>query len=162
VYSTFTNYCVVAGCSLAVDVVGRMASDWNYAILTPAATDEFLGDKDDFRTLTRLTYNFQQLGRFYTNIFEKFNWTDVTVMLDMMGTRRSPYVVLNILVGENVHAGLTKAGLTSTLLKFESDSEQNYVQLLNKARATSRGESKLHDREKWNNYQLVGCTAGKI
>jgi hypothetical protein len=136
----FTNYCFLSVCSVAVDFVGRMASHWNYPILTPVGTDDFLENKDEFRTLTRLNYNFKQLDRFYRYVFEQFSWTDITVMYDLMGKRRVPSVVLYKMVGEGLHSKFTSAGLTSTLLKFVSDSEQDYINLLNTASTTSRGE----------------------
>ncbi|XP_055996627.1 atrial natriuretic peptide receptor 1-like [Ostrea edulis] len=126
------------GCSVAVGVVGRMASYWNYPILTPVGTDEFLGNKADFRTLTRLAYNYEQLDRFYRYVFEEFNWTDITVMYDLMGKRRVPSDVLYKLLGENLHAKFNEAGLTSRLIKFVSDSEQDYIDLLNTASTRSR------------------------
>jgi hypothetical protein len=128
-----------------VDVVGRMASYWNYPILTPVGTDEFLGDKTDFRTLTRLAYNYEQLGRFYRYVFQEFNWTDITVIYDLMGKRSVPSKNFNRIVGENLHAEFTNAGLTSTLLKFVSDSEKDYIDLLNTASTTSRGKQKQFD-----------------
>ncbi|XP_061182968.1 atrial natriuretic peptide receptor 1-like [Saccostrea echinata] len=126
------------GCSAAVDVVGRMASYWNYPILTPVGTNEDLGNKGDFKTLTRLAYNYAQLGRFYRYVFKEFNWTDITVMYDLMGKRTLPSKVLNRLIGENLQVEFEKAGLRSTLLKFVSDSEKDYNELLTTASTSSR------------------------
>lgn len=126
-------------CSSAVDVVGRMAGYWNYPILTPVGTDDELGNKNDFRTLTRLAFNYEHLGRFYRSVFREFNWTDITVMYDVLGKRQLPARNFNRLIGENLHNDFVKAGLTCTLLKFVSDSRRDYVDVLTAANRTSRG-----------------------
>lgn len=124
-------------------MVGRMAGYWNYPILTPVGTDDELGNKNDFRTLTRLAFNYEHLGRFYRSVFREFNWTDITVIYDVMGKRQIPSRNFNRLIGENLHKEFEKAGLTCTLLKFVSDSRRDYLDVLTAANRTSRGRCRV-------------------
>uniref|UniRef100_K1PRH8 Atrial natriuretic peptide clearance receptor n=1 Tax=Magallana gigas TaxID=29159 RepID=K1PRH8_MAGGI len=101
-----------------------MAGYWNYPILTPVGTDDELGNKNDFRTLTRLAFNYEHL--------------DITVIYDVMGKRQIPSRNFNRLIGENLHKEFEKAGLTCTLLKFVSDSRRDYLDVLTAANRTSR------------------------
>lgn len=68
-----------------MDVVGRMVGYWNYLILIFVGIDDELGNKNDFRILIRLVFNYEYLGWFYRSVFREFNWIDIMVIYDVMG-----------------------------------------------------------------------------
>ncbi|XP_063427616.1 atrial natriuretic peptide receptor 3-like [Mytilus trossulus] len=71
------------GCSFGVDVIGRLAASWNLPVITPVGTNAVLEDKNNFPTLTRLSYNMNTISKMYLSIFSRYNWTDVTIITDV-------------------------------------------------------------------------------
>lgn len=74
--------CVVLGCSIATEIVGQMAADWGIPIITPVGSSGSLGDKTDFSTLTRMSFNYNMLADFNRMALLHFNWTDIAYIYD--------------------------------------------------------------------------------
>ena len=74
---------LITACSYGVDVVGRLAATWNLPVITPVGTSGNLGNKLNFPTLTRLSFGLNKFAQMYLSIFEKYNWTDVTIIHDV-------------------------------------------------------------------------------
>lgn len=70
------------GCSVACEVVGRMSADWNLPLISPVATANFLANKKNLKTLTRMSYNLVKFTDFYLAVCSYFNWTDISVLHD--------------------------------------------------------------------------------
>lgn len=119
-------------CSLAVDIVGRMASSWNLPLITPVGTKGTLGDKSNFPTLTRLAYNMNKFANFYLQVFSQFNWTDVTIMYDRV------HVFFRI-VGISLGDEFPSAGISSKVIEFDTNGVFDHRQMLLTASARSRG-----------------------
>ena len=64
---TYNN--VLPGCSNAVATVSRLAASWELPHITYGGTAEELGDKTEFRMLTRLAYNMNAFAKFYLEVF---------------------------------------------------------------------------------------------
>ncbi|CAG2251920.1 unnamed protein product [Mytilus edulis] len=71
------------GCSFGVDVIGRLSASWNLPVITPVGTNAVLEDKNNFPTLTRLSYNMNTISQMYLSIFSLYDWTDVTIISDV-------------------------------------------------------------------------------
>ncbi|KAJ8307551.1 hypothetical protein KUTeg_015635 [Tegillarca granosa] len=118
-------------CSLAVDVLGRMAASWNIPMITPVGTRSNLGNKNDFKTLTRLAYNMNKFSRFYLDVLSHFSWTDISVMYDKV------HVFFQI-VGESIHSAFVTAGLSSKLTVFDTNGQFDHSSMLIAAGQRSR------------------------
>ena len=66
----FTNlYICLPGCSFSVAEIARLAADWNIPHITYGGNGEFLANKTEFATLTRLSSNLNSFGKFYFEVF---------------------------------------------------------------------------------------------
>ena len=59
-----------------------MAVAWNIPHITYVGTDESLGNKVEFSMLTRLSYNMNVFAKFYVDVFDAFEWTDIANIYD--------------------------------------------------------------------------------
>ena len=71
-----------SGCTPSVQTVSRMAVAWNIPHITYVGTDESLGNKVEFSILTRLSYNMNVFAKFYVDVFDAFEWTDIANIYD--------------------------------------------------------------------------------
>ena len=71
------------GCTPAVSAISMMASSWNIPHITYVGTHKTLGDKNEFSTLTRLSYNMNLFAKFYIEVFKAFHWHDIANMYDI-------------------------------------------------------------------------------
>ncbi|KAL5020296.1 hypothetical protein ScPMuIL_003188 [Solemya velum] len=70
------------GCSLSVEIAGLMAASWQLPMITPVGAGVMMADKDMYRTLTRLSPDYRAYARFFVNVLNSFNWTDVVFIGD--------------------------------------------------------------------------------
>lgn len=49
--------------------IARLAADWNIPHITYGGNGEFLANKTEFATLTRLSSNLNSFGKFYFEVF---------------------------------------------------------------------------------------------
>ncbi|XP_048756173.2 atrial natriuretic peptide receptor 1-like [Ostrea edulis] len=115
-----------------------MATEWNHPMFGTGGSYVALQDKQVFQTLTRLAFSYSQVGDFYVKVLSYYNWTDVSVMYQGAGTRVQALYNLNRFVSESVHAKLIEAGLRSTMVISNSDSESELVEILQRASRVSR------------------------
>lgn len=73
----------IEGCTPSVQTVSRMASSWNIPHITYVGTDESLGNKQEFSTLTRLSFTMNVFARFYVEVFDAFSWTNIANIYEM-------------------------------------------------------------------------------
>ena len=50
--------------------IARLAAEWNIPHITYGGTGEFLGNKTEFATLTRLAYNLNSFAKFYLEVLK--------------------------------------------------------------------------------------------
>jgi hypothetical protein len=59
-----------------------MAASWNIPHITYVGTDESLGDKQEFSTLSRLSFTMNVFALFYIEVFNAFEWTYIANIYD--------------------------------------------------------------------------------
>eukprot|EP00105_Crassostrea_gigas_P031706 XP_011454479.2 PREDICTED: atrial natriuretic peptide receptor 1-like [Crassostrea gigas] len=108
-----TSVFIGPGCSSGVDVVGRMSTSWNIPLLTPVGIDSLFDNKTVFPTLTRLSFSFDGIGRFYLKLFEKFGWTDIALLTDYYVSNGAAMVSLQ---SDSLVRVFSKSELRTTLI----------------------------------------------
>lgn len=115
-----------------------MAAEWNTPIFGGSGVSGVFEDKDVFKTLVRMSFDYNELAVFYLNVFSYFNWTDFTVMYER-NTKLPPAVTVhNTGLAETFHRKILEAGLKSTLLEFSSEIANGYEDVLEEGNKTSR------------------------
>ncbi|XP_048851456.1 atrial natriuretic peptide receptor 1 isoform X3 [Brienomyrus brachyistius] len=69
-------------CSKVCSLIGRLASYWNIAMISPICADQQFLDKKDFSTLTRVFGPFTKMGSFFVRICENFRWKRIGIIYD--------------------------------------------------------------------------------
>lgn len=123
------------GCSSGVDVVGRMSTSWNIPLLTPVGIDSLFDNKTVFPTLTRLSFSFDGIGRFYLKLFEKFGWTDIALLTDYYVSTGAAMVGLQ---SDSLVRVFSKSELRTTLIV---NHDLSLKAALTKATKVSRGDN---------------------
>ncbi|KAL5019557.1 hypothetical protein ScPMuIL_002449 [Solemya velum] len=112
-----SDYARPACCSVACEVVGRMTADWNLPLISPMATANYLANKKDLKTLTRMSYNLVKFTEFYIAVCSYFNWTDISVIHD--GQYESQ------LFADQVEVAF---GKNATIVELKPDGEDGTIQ----------------------------------
>ncbi|KAL5019976.1 hypothetical protein ScPMuIL_002868 [Solemya velum] len=112
-----TNGFIGPGCSVACEVVGRMTADWNLPLISPVATANYLANKKDLKTLTRMSYNLVKFTEFYIAVCSYFNWTDISVIHDGHYASR--------IFADQVEAAF---GENATIVKLNPDGKDRTIQ----------------------------------
>ncbi|XP_061165071.1 atrial natriuretic peptide receptor 1-like [Saccostrea echinata] len=81
-YVKNTSVFIGPGCSTGVELIGRMAADWNIPIITPVGINSLFDNKTFFPTLTRISFTFDMVGQFYLKLFQMYSWKDIAILLD--------------------------------------------------------------------------------
>ncbi|XP_060585634.1 atrial natriuretic peptide receptor 1-like, partial [Ruditapes philippinarum] len=82
-YHKYHPHAVIGpGCTPSVQTVSRMAASWNIPHITYVGTDESLGDKQEFSTLSRLSFTMNVFALFYIEVFNAFEWTYIANIYD--------------------------------------------------------------------------------
>ena len=68
-------------CSGAVQIVSRMAVNWNIPHFTYVGMSEVLADKNEFQMLTRLSFTLNLFAKFYIEVFKVSSITTCMFML---------------------------------------------------------------------------------
>lgn len=121
------------GCSTAVDIVGRMAAEWNIPLITPAGADSKFDNKTSFPTLTRLSYSYNGVGRYYLKLFAMFEWSDVVIYTDFIDNESPAFLRIQ---GSILWQVFMEAGMRPTLIENYS---ANPRMSLMKATTVTRG-----------------------
>lgn len=66
---------------LALDPVARMASHWKIPVISSGGPHVQFSNKEIFSTLTRLSFSLTNLGSFVKQIFQTFNWTHISIIM---------------------------------------------------------------------------------
>jgi hypothetical protein len=119
-----------------VDIIGRMAATWNIPVITPVGLDSEFDNRTYFPTLTRLSYSFDQIGKFYSKVFELYSWNDIAYLLDYFVVRAQAFGTMQARALEQV---FTEKGIRLTVIKNEGYSFRN---VLMEASKVSRGKTK--------------------
>lgn len=129
-----------------MEFIGRMAAEWNIPVFATSGAYDVLDDKTVFKTLTRLSNNYNELAQFYIHVFSYFNWTDFSVLYEGKGKRlMQPIYTHNTGFAKSLHTNILSAGLKSTILQFSSETEDGYQNVLKEGNKTSRGNTFLDD-----------------
>ncbi|XP_062584910.1 atrial natriuretic peptide receptor 1-like [Saccostrea cucullata] len=116
-YIRNTTAFIGPGCSTGVELIGRMAADWNIPLITPVGINSLFDNKTFFPTLTRISYSFDMVGQFYLKLFQMYKWEDIAIVQDT-------YVPLsrltNTFQSENLLEHFTENGLRATLCDVPS------------------------------------------
>ena len=67
---TISTYSWLLGCTPSVETVSRMAVKWNLPHITYVGTAESLGNKEEFRMLSRLSFTMNVFAKFYMEVFK--------------------------------------------------------------------------------------------
>ncbi|KAK2153540.1 hypothetical protein LSH36_293g01000 [Paralvinella palmiformis] len=119
------------GCTLALDPVARLAGYWNIPILTGLGDSGRFKNKAHFQTLTRFSYCQCRLRKVFGTIFSYFHWTDITVIMDRDHEH-------SLILGETLDVGLQKGGYKPNIVKFYSQNDPDYEDILRDASEISR------------------------
>ncbi|CAC5420570.1 ANPRA [Mytilus coruscus] len=130
-YSNRIDVFIGPGCSFGVDVIGRLASSWNLPVITPVGTNADLADKNNFPTLTRLSFSMNKFSQMYLSIFRRYNWTDVTIIHDVIHS-------FFIIVGDSLMVALQYAGINVERISFDSSQNDDTGIVLKQASLRSR------------------------
>jgi hypothetical protein len=136
-----------------VEIIGRMAASWNIPVITPVGLDSEFDNRTYFPTLTRLSYSIDQIGKFYSKVFEIYSWNDIVILLDYFIVRAREFASMQSRALEKV---FTEIGLQTTVIKNEDNSFQNALKEVTKV---SRGKTKnnVFDIEKkTSQYSFIG------
>ncbi|KAL5020199.1 hypothetical protein ScPMuIL_003091 [Solemya velum] len=129
------------GCSAAIEVIGRMAADWDIPIITPFGTSAILSDKNEFKTLTRMSFTYNMFTNFHRLSLLRFNWTDVVYIYD-----KSDY--LHRFKAEDTATTLKNSEITLTLVPF-----------LPKSGVRAAARSALIEASRISRVFIVACDA---
>ena len=89
-------------------------------------------DKTDFPTMTRMAYCQCRLRRVFGSVFQQFNWTDISLIMD----RDDDHALI---LGETLDVGLQKGGYLPYVYKYYGLSNPNFASILQDASKYSRG-----------------------
>ncbi|CAG2191233.1 Receptor-type guanylate cyclase daf-11,Guanylate cyclase 2G,Receptor-type guanylate cyclase gcy-23,Atrial natriuretic peptide receptor 2,Soluble guanylate cyclase 88E,Soluble guanylate cyclase gcy-36,Receptor-type guanylate cyclase gcy-29,Guanylate cyclase soluble subunit alpha-1,Receptor-type guanylate cyclase gcy-8,Receptor-type guanylate cyclase gcy-28,Head-specific guanylate cyclase,Guanylate cyclase soluble subunit alpha-2,Speract receptor,Guanylate cyclase 32E,Soluble guanylate cyclase gcy-35,Guanyla len=119
------------GCSFGVDVIGRLAASWNLPVITPVGTNADLANKNNFPTLTRLSFGMNKFSQMYLSIFRRYNWTDVTIIHDVTHS-------FFIIAGDSLMIAFQYAGINVERISFDSSQNDDIGVVLKQASIRSR------------------------
>ncbi|KAL5019877.1 hypothetical protein ScPMuIL_002769 [Solemya velum] len=117
------------GCTLSVEIIGLMAAAWKLPMITPVGSGSSLENKDNYKTLTKLSPGLSDDGVYLVKVLKMFNWTDVSYIRDR--SREYSQLQQNSFIPM-----LTNAGVTTNVIIYNSD--YNHEAVLKKASETAR------------------------
>ncbi|XP_071165656.1 atrial natriuretic peptide receptor 1-like isoform X2 [Mytilus edulis] len=130
-YSNTVDVFIGPGCSFGVDVIGRLAASWNLPVITPVGTNADLANKNNFPTLTRLSFGMNKFSQMYLSIFRRYNWTDVTIIHDVTHS-------FFIIAGDSLMIAFQYAGINVERISFDSSQNDDIGVVLKQASIRSR------------------------
>lgn len=100
-------------------------------MITPVGANGNHGNKLNFPTLTRLSFSLNKIAHMYLSIFEKYNWTDVTIIHDVTKP-------IFIIVGDSLLSEFSKVEINVTRIPFDINND-DLATILYLASRRSRG-----------------------
>ncbi|XP_014674081.1 PREDICTED: atrial natriuretic peptide receptor 1-like [Priapulus caudatus] len=117
-------------CAHALEATGKLIGFWNLPVVTGVGDRGIFKFKDDYPTMTRLSYCQCRLRKVFGSVFRRFGWTHVAVLLDFTDVYAHS-------VGKTLEQGLRIAGMDPYVIEFD-DSAANYTELLWRASDRAR------------------------
>ena len=90
-------------------------------------------DKTDFPTMTRMAYCQCRLRKVFGSVFQQFNWTDITLIMDRDDDH-------SLILGETLDVGLQRGGYLPQVQKYYGLSHPDFADILIEASRYSRSK----------------------